>query len=280
MEVRPVHGSSEWHEREAGLLVRLRNVAQFGSAPDLGSGGRRFKSCHSDGRVSRCKRTEDPIASGDSDRGWASPQMSDGHITCRFAAQLSWQSIRLLTGGSRVRSPGAAHRGPSTRAGKHGAIRSIDLLRSVTSGGTLPALGVTFEDYQDQVYARISAGDQEKSQDYWRARLANLPDAPRLPLAKEPNQLSRPRFVRRKSVLPREQWQKLTDKARGLGVTPSCLLLNSYASVLASWSENPALSINVTLFDRRQVHADIHHIMGDFTSLLLLETVQHESNPG
>lgn len=86
MEVRPVHGSSEWHEREAGLLVRLRNVAQFGSAPDLGSGGRRFKSCHSDGRVSRCKRTEDPIASGDSDRGWASPQMSDGHITCRFAA--------------------------------------------------------------------------------------------------------------------------------------------------------------------------------------------------
>ncbi|WP_193085934.1 non-ribosomal peptide synthetase [Halomonas sp. FME65] len=142
---------------------------------------------------------------------------------------------------------------------------------------TLPALGVTFKDYQDQVYARISAGDQEKSQDYWRARLANLPDAPRLPLAKEPNQLSRPRFVRRKSVLPREQWQKLTDKARGLGVTPSCLLLNSYASVLASWSENPALSINVTLFDRRQVHADIHHIMGDFTSLLLLETVQHES---
>lgn len=30
------------------LLIRLRGVAQFGSAPDWGSGGRRFKSCLSD----------------------------------------------------------------------------------------------------------------------------------------------------------------------------------------------------------------------------------------
>ena len=30
------------------ILIRLRGVAQFGSAPDWGSGGRRFKSCLSD----------------------------------------------------------------------------------------------------------------------------------------------------------------------------------------------------------------------------------------
>ena len=28
--------------------IRIRDVAQFGSAPVLGTGGRRFKSCHPD----------------------------------------------------------------------------------------------------------------------------------------------------------------------------------------------------------------------------------------
>ena len=30
------------------LMIRSRDVAQFGSAPVLGTGGRRFESCHPD----------------------------------------------------------------------------------------------------------------------------------------------------------------------------------------------------------------------------------------
>ncbi|MDO6544752.1 non-ribosomal peptide synthetase [Photobacterium sanguinicancri] len=138
----------------------------------------------------------------------------------------------------------------------------------------LPELGVTFRDYQQQVYSQGEVESQKIAQDYWIARLPNLPDAPRLPLITEPNQLDKPRFVRWQSSVPKETWQRLTEKARQHAITPSCLLLNCYAQVLAKWSESSSHCINVTLFDRKPVHKNIQHIMGDFTSLLLLETTQ------
>lgn len=36
---------------------RLRDVAQFGSAPVLGTGGRRFESCHPENALSSVGRT-------------------------------------------------------------------------------------------------------------------------------------------------------------------------------------------------------------------------------
>ena len=41
--------SFRWHL--CGCHPLSRNVAQFGGAPGLGPGGRRFKSCHSDYRL-------------------------------------------------------------------------------------------------------------------------------------------------------------------------------------------------------------------------------------
>ncbi|ERT15075.1 non-ribosomal peptide synthetase [Photorhabdus temperata] len=135
--------------------------------------------------------------------------------------------------------------------------------------GVLPSVGIGFRDYLTTVIS-----DEEKSRksaNYWQERLAELPEAPKLPLICDPQSLGTPRFKRWQSVLPRQQWQTLTEKARHYQVTPSCLLLTCYAQVLAKWSESASLSINVTLFDRQPLHPDINHILGDFTSLLLLE---------
>lgn len=138
----------------------------------------------------------------------------------------------------------------------------------------LPELGITFRDYQQQVYLQEEHESQTLAKSYWLSRLPSLPEAPRLPLSMEPNQLEKPRFVRRQSCLSKELWSRLTEKARECAITPSCLLLNCYAQVLAKWSESSSHCINVTLFDRKPVHDNIQHIMGDFTSLLLLETNQ------
>ncbi len=47
------------------------------------------------------------------------------------------------------------------------------------------------------------------------------------------------------------------------------MLLALYAEVLAAWSGTEALTVTLTLFNRRDVHPHIHRVLGDFTSLSL-----------
>ena len=41
--------------------------------------------------------------------------------------------------------------------------------------------------------------------------------------------------------------------------------------MLAIWSKNPHFAINLTLFNRLPFHPQVHDIVGDFTSVNLLE---------
>ncbi|HEY0465009.1 MAG TPA: amino acid adenylation domain-containing protein, partial [Polyangiaceae bacterium] len=114
---------------------------------------------------------------------------------------------------------------------------------------------------------RPEAESAARAKDYWRQRIATLPPAPQLALARDPASVEAPRFTRREGRLNPGQWQTLQRKARQHRVTPSAVLLSCYAEVLGAWSGRRDLSIMTTLFDRRDVHPDIHRVLGDFTSL-------------
>ncbi|NIF21637.1 non-ribosomal peptide synthetase [Candidatus Pantoea multigeneris] len=105
---------------------------------------------------------------------------------------------------------------------------------------------------------------------WWRPRLDHLPLAPQLPLAQQPEAIAVPEFTRREQWLDAKCWQQLTQKARQNGVTPSAVMLNAFATVLRRWSHQPDFTLNLTLFDRPEGHADIARVMGDFTSLVLV----------
>ncbi|WP_141287152.1 non-ribosomal peptide synthetase, partial [Pseudonocardia saturnea] len=133
---------------------------------------------------------------------------------------------------------------------------------------TLPEPAVTFRDYLVQGApdpARVAAAET-----YWRSRLDDLPPAPPLPLAADPAGIARPRFTRRADTLSPGEWSAIREQAVRAGVTPSAVLLACYAEVLSRWSGAAGLTVNLTLFDRRPVHADIDRVLGDFTSLLLV----------
>ena len=59
-------------------------------------------------------------------------------------------------------------------------------------------------------------------------------------------------------------------RARQHGLTPNVALLACYTEVLAAWSGQRDLTVNVTLFDRRDVHPHIDQVVGDFASLLMV----------
>ena len=148
------------------------------------------------------------------------------------------------------------------------------------SDAVLDPLELSFRDY---VLADIAAKDStryQKARQYWLGRLATLPPGPELPLAKSPAAVLKPRFSRQNTTLdPRthqtmldaETWSRLKSRGRDRGLTPSVILCTAYAEVLGRWSQSPCFTINVTAFGRLPVHPQINRVVGDFTTLTLLE---------
>lgn len=135
----------------------------------------------------------------------------------------------------------------------------------------LPTLEFTFKEYiQCEQESRQKAAWQSAKQ-YWNDRLATLPSPPPLPLAKRLSDIQVPKFSRCTEILPKDRWEKLKSIATSNGLTPSCLLMAVYGEVLRKWSSADKFCINLTLFNRRNYHNQVNDIIGDFTSVTLME---------
>ncbi|MEU4410177.1 amino acid adenylation domain-containing protein [Streptosporangium sp. NPDC023963] len=132
----------------------------------------------------------------------------------------------------------------------------------------LPPLEVSFRDYV--LGLTPDRAVFEAAKEYWGHRLPELPPAPRLPLRVDPAMIDRPRFVRREVRMDAERWSRVSELARKHDLTASTVLAAAFGEILSAWSAQPELTLNLTLFDRREVHPDIHRVLGDFTSLMLV----------
>ncbi len=134
----------------------------------------------------------------------------------------------------------------------------------------LPETTLTFRDYVLGV--REDPEHVERSRKYWMDRLATLPPGPELPLTGPPSGLSgAPRFVRRHARLDGDRWQRIVRRARESGVTTSAVLLAAYATVLGTFSRRGRFTLNLPTFHRAPVHPEVDALVGDFTSVTLLE---------
>ena len=128
--------------------------------------------------------------------------------------------------------------------------------------------GPQFADYVRSLEKRRAGVEGERARHYWEERRATLPPSPELPLRQDPGHIGTPQFARIRHDIGPADWAVLRGGAARHGLTPSALLLAVYASVLAEWSKRQDFCINVTLFDRAP---DLDGVLGDFTSLILLQ---------
>jgi epothilone synthetase B len=140
-------------------------------------------------------------------------------------------------------------------------------------------LELTYRDYVLAGTELQKSNVYRRAQEYWQNRVQSLPPMPDLPTMQSPTELTRTRFKHRSARLEAELWKRLKFQAAQKGLTPSAVLLAAYSEVLAAWSKNPNFTVNVTLFNRLPLHPDINKIVGDFTSMILLESCNPALEP-
>lgn len=131
-------------------------------------------------------------------------------------------------------------------------------------------LRLTFRDYVLAEKRLESGPAYREAERYWRERLPGFPDPPQLPQARRGATASS-RFKRRSLRIAPKTWRRIKDRAKPFGLTSAGLLLAVYAETLRRWSKSERFAINLTLFKRLPLHDQVESIVGDFTTLSLLE---------
>lgn len=127
---------------------------------------------------------------------------------------------------------------------------------------------IIFRDYVLAVEELKNTAAFELDKEYWMKRLEALPPAPELPTQESEIQT----FEHLEYRLPESKWARIKKHLSQLGgITPSVFLITAYAEILATWSKHQKFTINLTRFNRMPMHPDINQVVGDFTSLTLLE---------
>jgi len=128
---------------------------------------------------------------------------------------------------------------------------------------------LSFRDYLIAEKKLKTTAQYEKEKKYWMDRIENLPDAPELPKLSVSE--AKDAFGRKFLRIPADAWNRMKARAKQYGLTPTVPILSCYADVLAKWSRNKRFCINMTVLNRLPVHEKVMDIVGDFTSLSLLE---------
>lgn len=135
----------------------------------------------------------------------------------------------------------------------------------------LPPLDATFRDFVLAEQASKSSPPYIQAREYWLARAATLPAAPELPLQAGYDRHAPPVFTRQSRRFEATQRQALEMLAKSWSVSLNILLLTAYADVLLLWARHAAFTLNLTLFNRPAGDAQLASVVGDFTSLTMLE---------
>ncbi len=157
------------------------------------------------------------------------------------------------------------------------ALAQLDYLYRGGRADELPSSTISFAHYVRTHPELWPEADESAllqlaaSRDYWRARLPSLPPAPELAGMQVILDIDKPVFDRAEAAVAQADWSKITQACRTEGVTAASFLLANYARVLAAWAGTTHFCVNVTLFDRDPAVPEIEYVIGDFTSLLLLE---------
>ncbi len=129
----------------------------------------------------------------------------------------------------------------------------------------------SLRDYIEDYAALKKSDHYVNDREYWLSQLEDFPEAPALPLVRSPEAITLPHFSRLRHMFPSRWWERLKELSSEYGVTASAFICAAFSEVLALWSNQKRFALNLATFNRYAFHSDVERLVGDFTSLLLLD---------
>lgn len=133
----------------------------------------------------------------------------------------------------------------------------------------LRPIDLQFVDYLENVAEAADREALQLAKEYWLQKIDELPPPPPLP-----RRLGRAapeaKFRRLSGTLGRAEWAQVQKSAAEHSLSPTALLLQAFVDVLAFWSNADAFTINLTAYNRRDIHPDVSSLVGNFTTVTLL----------
>ncbi len=111
----------------------------------------------------------------------------------------------------------------------------------------------------------------ENDMKYWKNRIDNFPEEPKLPLLANGEGRRKAEFDELEFNIDRKEWDKLLNISKEKKLTASSTILAAFAEVLNNWSSTNHFCINTTTMNRPNIHKQIYNVVGDFTQVNLLE---------
>ncbi|WP_353146333.1 amino acid adenylation domain-containing protein [Chryseobacterium sp.] len=137
-------------------------------------------------------------------------------------------------------------------------------------GTQLSPLSLSFRDYAIAERGIRETAAYSRDRNYWMNRVETLPAGPNLPVSRREDTSSN-HFTRNSTLIGKKKWESFKAMATSYGITPTSAVAAVYASVLERWSDTAHFCLNLTVLNRMPLHPEVHQIVGDFTSVSLLE---------
>ncbi|MCT4687859.1 amino acid adenylation domain-containing protein [Vallitalea sp.] len=134
----------------------------------------------------------------------------------------------------------------------------------------LPKLELTFRDYILAANKLKKSKQYIEDKNYWMQRVDTLPPAPKLPILVN-EKIEKVKFKRHTLHIKQERWNILKDFAKKNGLTPTATVLTAFSLIIERWSTESIFCLNLTLLNRMPIHPQVNDIVGDFTTINLLE---------
>ncbi len=104
---------------------------------------------------------------------------------------------------------------------------------------------------------------------FWLDKIVYFPSYPAVPTQLDKIEKG---FTRKTYKLSKEKWDYFASVAKKANCTPTVAVLTAYALTLAEWSREERFGLNITLLNRMPLAEGVNQIVGDFTSVTLMDT--------
>ncbi|MGX1887241.1 non-ribosomal peptide synthetase [Streptomyces sp. NPDC055287] len=137
----------------------------------------------------------------------------------------------------------------------------------------LPPVERTFRAWRADLLEYERGEEFGKHWDYWQERLDTLPEAPQLPMVREPGSIDAVSFTGRTAFLSAGQWQRFCANFRKHKVLPATALMHVLSEAIGAWAATPHFCLNVVHLNLVARHGG-PPVVGQRTATLPLEVDQ------